>query len=388
MSAEPTRARSWTASAAMRPPGPEVGEIVDGVLPGAGGDLEYRLYRPATPGPHPIVVYFHGGGWVLGSHDSDDPFCRDLCVRSDAIVVSVDYRHAPEASLPRGGRRRVRRRALDRRPRRSSSAAIPGQLAVAGWSAGGNIADVVCQLARDAGGPEIVGQLLVTPVTDCDMTRASYGENAEGYILTKALMEWFWDHYSTRPIAPTRGVAAAGRGPLGPPAGGGRHVRVRPAARRGRGLRRGARQAGVPTQHVFARGHTHTSLTMVDVVLSARRCGPRWATRCAASSRPRFLPEIPDSSASSKSTNAARLARRHRSRRRDRCRLRRRPPGSELVVDASARRHRLARDFAEQREPSTPVLSGFVTPPRARRPGTVRRGAGPHRRGPRTWCRC
>ncbi len=85
---------------AGRPPGPDVGEIVDGVLPGAGGDLDYRLYRPASPGPHPVVVYFHGGGWVLGGHDSDDPLCRDLCVRTDAVIVSVNYRHAPEARFP------------------------------------------------------------------------------------------------------------------------------------------------------------------------------------------------------------------------------------------------------------------------------------------------
>ena len=83
-----------------RPPGPDVGEIVDGVLPGAAGELAYRLYRPPTPGPHPIVVYFHGGGWVLGDAISDDPLCRDLCVRSDAIVISADYRHAPEHRFP------------------------------------------------------------------------------------------------------------------------------------------------------------------------------------------------------------------------------------------------------------------------------------------------
>ncbi|MEA3019357.1 MAG: hypothetical protein QOI47_881, partial [Actinomycetota bacterium] len=87
-------------SSAERPPGPDVGEIVDGVLPGAAGDLAYRVYRPEGDGPLPIVCYFHGGGWVLGSHDSDDPFCRDLCVRSGAIIVSVDYRHAPEHRFP------------------------------------------------------------------------------------------------------------------------------------------------------------------------------------------------------------------------------------------------------------------------------------------------
>ncbi len=98
---DPATARQFMAAAdQMRPPGPAVGEIVDGTLPGADGDLDYRLYRPPTDGPHPLVVYFHGGGWVLGSATSDDPLCRDLCVRSDALVVSVDYRHAPETRFP------------------------------------------------------------------------------------------------------------------------------------------------------------------------------------------------------------------------------------------------------------------------------------------------
>ena len=150
--------------------------------------------RPATsptgstgrrrPGPHPIVVYFHGGGWVLGSPDSDDPFCRDLCVRSGAVVVSVDYRHAPEARFPAAVDDGFAAVAVGRRQRRSTLGGIPGQLAVCGWSAGGNIAAVVCQLARDAGGPAIAGQVLVTPVTDCDFTRASYVANADGYMLT------------------------------------------------------------------------------------------------------------------------------------------------------------------------------------------------------------
>ena len=83
-----------------RPAGRPVGEVLDGTLPGTDGPLPYRLYRPATPGPHPIVVYFHGGGWVLGDEQSDDPFCRDMCRRSGMIFVSVGYRHAPEHRFP------------------------------------------------------------------------------------------------------------------------------------------------------------------------------------------------------------------------------------------------------------------------------------------------
>jgi acetyl esterase/lipase len=257
------------ASAAMRPPGPEVGEVIDGVLPGADGDLKYRLYRPVGSGPHPIVAYFHGGGWVLGSEESDDPFCRDLCVRSGAVIVSVDYRHAPEHVFPAAADdafaavRWIADHAIE-------LGGIPGQLAVAGWSAGGNVATVAARMARDAGGPEIVGQLLMNPVTDSDMTTPSYRECAEGYILTKALMEWFFDHYMdgadrTDPlVAPLRAGDLSGL----PPA-----LIVTsefdPLRSEGEAYAEALGKAGVATRHVFARGHTHTSLTMVGVTLSS-----------------------------------------------------------------------------------------------------------------------
>jgi cation diffusion facilitator CzcD-associated flavoprotein CzcO/acetyl esterase/lipase len=267
MSVEDARA-FVVAMGAQSPPGPDVGEIVDGVLPGADGDLTYRLYRPASDGPHPLVVYFHGGGWVLGSHDSDDPLCRDLCVRSDAVIVSVNYRHAPEDRYPAAvddGFAAVKWIA----DHTVELGGVPGQLAVCGWSAGANVAAVTCQRARDAGGPTIVGQLLLTPVTDCDMTRGSYTENADGYVLTTPLMEWFWDHYADpqdrkHPYAsPLRADDLSNL----PPA-----VVVTcefdPLRDEGVAYAEAMAAAGVPVRHLPARGHTHTSLTMVDVILS------------------------------------------------------------------------------------------------------------------------
>ena len=124
---------------------------------------------PPRPGPHPVVVYFHGGGWVLGSHESDDPFCRDLCVRSNAIDRVGRLPPRARGPLPRRGRRRASRRCSGSPPTPPRSVVCPGRLAVCGWSAGGNLAAVVCQLARDAGGPEIAGQVLLTPVTDSDL---------------------------------------------------------------------------------------------------------------------------------------------------------------------------------------------------------------------------
>ncbi len=268
----PPDARAFSEqSAAIRPPGPDVAEMVDGVLPGPAGDLDYRLYRPEGAGPHPVIVYFHGGGWVLGNQVSDDPFCRDLCVRSGAVIVSVNYRHAPEDRFPAAvddafaALQWVATNAIE-------LGGIPGQLAVTGWSAGGNLAAVVARLARDNGGPELTGQLLVTPVTDFDMSRPSYVDNAEGYVLTKAMMEWFWDHYVDPAdrldprVSPLRAEDLSGL----PPA-----VVVTcqfdPLRDEGQAYADALERAGVPVQRIFGRGHTHTSLTMVDMVLSGAR---------------------------------------------------------------------------------------------------------------------
>jgi acetyl esterase/lipase len=255
------------ASSAVLPPGPEVGEIIDSVLPGASGPIEYRLYRPASRGPHPIVTYFHGGGWVLGDLDSDDPLCRDLCVRSDTIIVSVNYRHAPEARFPAAaddGFAAVQWIAANA----AELGGIPGQLAVTGWSAGGNIAAVVSQLSRDAGEPAILGQVLLTPVTDCEMDRGSYKENAEGYALTAASMKWFWDHYAD-PADRGDPKASPLRGDLSnlPPA---LIVTAEfdPLRDEGAAYAEALAAAGVSVRHLSARGHVHTSATMVDVVLS------------------------------------------------------------------------------------------------------------------------
>ncbi|MEL6892841.1 MAG: alpha/beta hydrolase fold domain-containing protein, partial [Actinomycetota bacterium] len=215
----PAAARGFMeASAAMSPPGPDVAEISDGTFPGASGELAYRRYVPAGADPAepagatddagasgdagasddaalPLVVYFHGGGWVLGHATSDDAFCRDLANRSGAVVVSVDYRHAPEHRFPAAhdDAWAALRWAADNA---DALGGDPDRLAVAGWSAGANLAGHVCHRARDEGGPSIIAQLLVTPVTDHAMTMPSFTDNAEGYVLTASLMQWFFGHYA------------------------------------------------------------------------------------------------------------------------------------------------------------------------------------------------
>ncbi len=253
-------------AAAQRAPGPEVGETIDGTFPGPGGDLPYRLHRPPTPGPHPITVYFHGGGWVLGSQDSDDPLCRDLCVRSNSIILSVDYRHAPETRFP-GPVDDAFAAVKWAAENAAILGAIPGQIAVAGWSAGGNLAAVVAQLARDAGGPAIVGQLLLTPVTDSDTTRGSYTENGEGFALTASLMRWFWDHYTDPAqrndprVAPLKATSLAGLPPAFIVTG-----EFDPLRDEGMAYAAALGAAGVPVIHYPARGHIHTSIAAVDML--------------------------------------------------------------------------------------------------------------------------
>ncbi|HEX2365282.1 MAG TPA: alpha/beta hydrolase, partial [Bradyrhizobium sp.] len=250
-----------------RPAGRPVGEVGEGMLQGADGPLPYKLYRPATPGPHPIVVYFHGGGWVLGDQQSDDPFCRDMCRRTGMIIVSVGYRHAPEHRFPAAAEdgyaatRWIAEHAAE-------FGGKPGPVLVAGWSAGGNIAAVTCQLARDRGGPPIAGQLLVCPVTDCSFDRPSYTENAAGYFLTRGLMFWFWDLYCS-PADRTDPRVSPLRGKLGglPPA---YIVTCEFDPLRDEGIAYGdaLAKAGVPVEQLRAHGQFHSSFTMVDVIIT------------------------------------------------------------------------------------------------------------------------
>jgi cation diffusion facilitator CzcD-associated flavoprotein CzcO/acetyl esterase/lipase len=266
-------------SSAVRPPGPEVGEIVDGTLPGADGPIEYRLYRPSTPGPHPVVVYFHGGGWVIGSHTSDDPLCRELCVKSDVVIVSVNYRHAPEHRFPAAADDAYA--ALQWVA--DNAASLGGdssRIAVAGWSAGGNVATVAAQLARDNGGPSLKGQLLLTPAVDGSKEYPSMRENAEGYVLTKSLMDWFWNHYAdpsdrAHPKAsPLLAESLAGLPPVAIVT-----AQYDPLRDEGNAYAEALQAAGVPVQHIQARGHTHTSVGMVDVLPSGK--SPRAAMAAA-----------------------------------------------------------------------------------------------------------
>ena len=178
----------------MAPPA-EVAAVAERTVAGPGGDLRLRIYRPHGSGPFPLLAFFHGSGFVLCSLDTHDGMCRNLCAGAGCVVVSVDYRLAPEHKYPAG---------LDdcvfaTRWIEEHAAELEGdaaRLAVAGDSAGGNLAAAAALRLRDEGGPHLIGQLLIYPVTDYHTPGTpSYRENADGYGLTRDTMVWFWDHY-------------------------------------------------------------------------------------------------------------------------------------------------------------------------------------------------
>jgi acetyl esterase len=197
-SSTPDEAReSIRSRTAALGPFEDVAAVADHRVPVAGGEITVRAYSPGGPGPHPALVYYHGGGWVIGDLYTHDGLCRSLTNAARCAVVSVDYRLAPESKYPV--------------PAEDSYAALrwvaanagrlgidPRRIAVGGDSAGGNLATVVALMARERGGPALVHQVLIYPVTDHDLSTPSYLENATGYVLTREGMRWFWSHYLAR----------------------------------------------------------------------------------------------------------------------------------------------------------------------------------------------
>jgi acetyl esterase len=176
----------------------EVARMEERALPGPEGDVLVRIYWPQGEGPHPCLVYFHGGGFVIGSLDTHDGTCRTLCNGGGCVVVSVDYRMAPENPFPAAPEDCY---AITRWVAENAASldADATRLAVGGDSAGGNLAAVVALMARERQGPVLCFQLLIYPVTDCAFDTPSYSENAEGYFLTQGHMKWFWQQYLKDP---------------------------------------------------------------------------------------------------------------------------------------------------------------------------------------------
>lgn len=172
----------------------EVGNVRQYSISVDGGEIPVRIYTPAGEGPFPMLLWIHGGGWVRDSIDGNDPICRTLTNRAECAVVSVGYRLAPEHPFPTGLEDCYA--ALEWMVEHSENVlGDPDRVAVGGKSAGGNLTIALSLLARDQGGPQIAHQVPCVPITDRPRDTASYEENAEGYGLTRADMEWYWDHY-------------------------------------------------------------------------------------------------------------------------------------------------------------------------------------------------
>lgn len=171
-----------------------VASLVDRTIPGPAGAIPVRIYTPAGEGPLPVLLYFHGGGWVIGSPDTVHSTCALLANRAGAVVVSVDYRMAPEHKFPAAAEDCYAATAWVAENARSFGG-DPQRIAVSGDSAGGNLAAVVALMAREKGYPQLAYQVLIYPVTDHSFDTPSYRENGTDYFLTTAMMEWFWNHY-------------------------------------------------------------------------------------------------------------------------------------------------------------------------------------------------
>ncbi len=179
---------------AMIGPGPEISEVIDVAIPSATGAIPARVYRPTDDPAAPIVVFFHGGGMVIGSMDAYDGVCRLIAEASGAVVVNVDYRLAPEHVYP-AQLDDAWAAVLWAAENAAALGGDPAKLVVAGDSAGGNLAAIVALRARDEGGPAPALQMLLYPVVDWAATFPSIDENGEGNFLTKKTMEWFRKNY-------------------------------------------------------------------------------------------------------------------------------------------------------------------------------------------------
>jgi acetyl esterase len=184
--------------------GPESVTLTVRNIDGPHGDIELRVYAPQgdAGGARGGVLFVHGGGWTIGSAAAYDPIAKILAAGADAVVVSVDYRLAPEHPFPVPLDECAA--ALDWIVAHAAELGIdPTRIAVAGDSAGGNLSAVLAQQVRDVGGPALAAQILIYPVTDHDFDRPSYRDNGAGYFLDRSMMEYFWSSYTRGGADPT-----------------------------------------------------------------------------------------------------------------------------------------------------------------------------------------
>jgi len=259
---------------AVQPDPPDMASVKNITVPAPHGAIPVRVYKPKTlakAGLEPGLVYYHGGGWVIGDLESHDVACRQIATEAGMIVTAVDYRLAPEHKFPA---------AVDDAIAATTWVAANAeklgidvtQLFVGGDSAGGNLAAVVAMHARDNGGPRIRGQVLIYPVTDLAMTTASYRDPETGVLLTHALMCWFRDHYLAEPAeiddwraSPLRMANLKGLPPAFVLT-----VGADPLHDEGEEFARRLKQAGVAVTHVDYPGQFHAFITMGRILPKAQ----------------------------------------------------------------------------------------------------------------------
>jgi acetyl esterase len=251
----------------MYGPGPEVARVTDVAIPSpGGGTIPARILVPGDD-PTAVIVYYHGGGWVIGAIAEFDTLGRQLAQRTGAVVVLVDYRLAPEHRYPAAADDAwTALRWVDEQLTEIAGSRVP--LIVAGDSAGGNLAAIVAQRAKGEGGPEIALQVLVYPVTDADLDNATYVDAENQLMLTREGMIWFWDHYA--PDVASRGNVDAS--PLqaedlaGLPPAVVLTAEYDVLRQEGEAYAERLREAGVPVEFCRFPGQMHGFFTMVNVL--------------------------------------------------------------------------------------------------------------------------
>ena len=177
------------------PPPASVHEVEDRSIPGPSSPMAIRVYRPSDESALPALLYFHGGGWTVGSPDSCDGICRALTNGAQCVIVSVNYRLAPENKFPAAVDDAYAALEWLATHGRAELGIDPGRIAIGGDSAGANLSAAVCLLARDRGGPRARLQLLAYPATEYAVERESWRDNAKAPILTAEDVVWFWGQY-------------------------------------------------------------------------------------------------------------------------------------------------------------------------------------------------
>jgi acetyl esterase len=258
----------------LQPDPPQVADVRNLAAPSPQGDIRVRLYRPfgtERAAALPALVYFHGGGWVIGDLDTHDGVCRLIANTSGCVVISVDYRLAPEHKFPAAVDDAVA--ATEWIGANAGALGIdPSRLAVGGDSAGGNLAAVAALTARDRGGPRLRHQLLLYPATDFTISDDSQRERFEGFPLNVVTMNWFRDHYlrGSADYGDWRASPLRAKDLRGLPPAYVLTVGFDPLHLEGEAYANRLRDAGVPVQHRHIAEQMHGFLTMGKIIAAAR----------------------------------------------------------------------------------------------------------------------